>query len=84
MTGEDINGLHYTEAKKVNIKHHQVCVRVYLDNSRVLRERACWFGRLTHGQVLDVAASEDDVLEGVISRWNGPVGGPVLCAKGTD
>lgn len=70
--------------KNGNIKHSQDCVRVYLDNSRVLRERACWFGWFAHSQVLDVAASEDDVLEGVISRWNGPVGGPVLRAKGPD
>lgn len=60
-----------------------VCVKVYLDDGRVLRKRACRFGRLTHSQVLDVAASEDDVLEGVISRRDGPVGGPVLSAKGT-
>lgn len=56
---------------------------MYLDDGGVLRKRACWFGRLTHSQVLDVAASEDDVLEGVISRWDGPVGGPVLSAEGT-
>lgn len=61
-----------------------VCARVYLDDGRVLRERACWLGRLTHSQVLDVAASEDDVLKGVISRRDGPVGGAVLGAEGTD
>lgn len=54
----------------------------YLDDGRVLRKRAWWFGRLTDGQVLNVAASEDDVLEGVVSRRDGSVGGTVLCAEG--
>lgn len=58
-------------------------VRLHLDDGGVLRERACWFGWLTHSQVLDVAPSEDDVLEGVISRRDGPVGGTVLRTKGT-
>lgn len=43
-------------------------VKTYLDDGRVLRERACWFGWFTHSQILDVAASEDDVLKDVISR----------------
>lgn len=57
---------------------------MYLDDSRVLRQGACRFGRLTHSQVLNVAASEDDVLEGVISGRDGSVGGAVLSAKGTN
>lgn len=59
-------------------------VKVYLDNGRVLRVRACWFGWFTHSQVLDVTASEDDVLKDVLTRWDGPIGRPVLSAKGTD
>lgn len=59
-------------------------VKVYLDNGRVLRVRACWFGRFTHSQVLDVAASEDDVLKDVLTWWDGPISRPVLSAKGTD
>lgn len=56
----------------------------YLDNGRVLGVGARRFGRLAHSQVLDVAASEDDVLEDVLARWDGPIGGPVLGAKGAD
>lgn len=56
----------------------------YLDNGRVLGVGARRFGRLAHSQVLDVAASEDDVLKDVLARWDGPIGGPVLSAKGTD
>lgn len=78
-----MDGSCYTEAKS----HSPRClgsVKVYLDNGRVLRVRACWFGRFTHSQVLDVAASEDDVLKDVLTRWDGPIGRPVLSAKGTD
>lgn len=56
----------------------------YLDNGRVLGVGARWFGRLAHSQVLDVAASEDDVLKDVLARRDGPIGGPVLGAKGAD
>lgn len=56
----------------------------YLDNGRVLGVGARRFGRLAHSQVLDVAASEDDVLKDVLTRWDGPIGGPVLSAKGAD
>lgn len=56
----------------------------YLDNGRVLGVGARRFGRLAHSQVLDVAASEDDVLEDVLARRDGPIGGPVLGAKGAD
>lgn len=69
-------------AETIVSKAHQL--KIYLDYSRVLREGACWFGRLTHSQVLDVTASEDDVLEGVISRRDGSVSGAVLSAKGTN
>lgn len=51
-----------------------------MDDGRVLQAGRS-FGGLTHGEVLDVAASEDDVLEDFISRWNGPLGGPVLSSK---
>jgi len=54
----------------------------YLHDGRVLGVRAGRLGGLAHRQVLDVAASEDDVLEGVVSGGNGPVGGPVLGAEG--
>lgn len=53
----------------------------YLDDGRVLRERACWLGRLTYSQVLNVTASKDDVLKDLISGRDGPIGGPILCAK---
>lgn len=43
-------------------------LETYLDDGRVLRERACWFGWFTHSQILDVTASEDDVLKDIISR----------------
>lgn len=42
-------------------------LQAYLDNGRVLREGACWFGGLAHSQILDIAASEDDVLKDIIS-----------------
>lgn len=51
-----------------------------MDDGRVLQAGRS-FGGLTHGEVLDVAASEDDVLKDFISRWNGPLGGPVLRSK---
>lgn len=69
-----------TYGENTNTSH--LAPRAHLDDSRVLRQRACWFGRLTHSQVLDVAASKDDVLEGVVSRGDGSVCGPVLGAKG--
>lgn len=56
----------------------------YLDNGRVLGVGARRFGRLAHSQVLDVAASEDDVLKDVLARRDGPIGGPVLGAEGAD
>lgn len=52
------------------VKHKRTLnsgVKAYLDDGRVLRERACWFGWFAHSQILDVAASEDDVLKDVIS-----------------
>lgn len=58
--------------------------RAYLDDGRVLGQRAGGFGWLAHGQVLDVAASEDDVLKRVIPRRNWPVGGPVFSAERTN
>jgi len=56
----------------------------YLDDRGVLGQRARGFGRLTHRQVLDVAASEDDVLKGVVPGRNGPVGGSVLRPEGAN
>lgn len=56
----------------------------HLNDGRVVRERACLLGWLTHRQVLDVAASEDDVLKRVIPRGNRPVSGAILSAKGAD
>lgn len=58
--------------------------RAYLDDGRVLGQRAGGFGRLAHGQVLDVTASEDDVLKRVIPRRNWPVSGPVFSAERTN
>lgn len=73
-----------TPTQRVRVLGVLGSVRAYLDDGRVLRVRACRLGRFTHGQVLDVAASEDDVLKDVLTRWDGPVGGPVLGAEGTD
>lgn len=56
----------------------------YLDDGGVLGQRAGGFGWLAHSQVLDVAASEDDVLKRVIPRRNWPVGGPVFSAERTN
>lgn len=59
-------------------------LKTYLDDGRVLRERACWFGWLTHSQILDIAASEDDVLKDIISSKDGSVSGAVLGPKGSN
>lgn len=59
------------------------CLVAHLDDGGVLRKRARWLGRFTHGQVLDVTAPEDNVLKGVIAGRDGPVSGPVLRAEGT-
>lgn len=57
-----------------------LCGQTYLNNGRVLQAGRSFWG-LTHGEVLDVTASEDDVLKDFISRWNGPLSGPVLSSK---
>lgn len=54
--------------------------QTYLNDSRVLQAGRSFWG-LTHGEVLDVAASEDDVLKDFISRWNRPLSGSVLSSK---
>lgn len=59
-------------------------VLVYLDDGRILGQGAGGFGWLAHRQILDVAAPEDDVLKGIISRRDGPVSGAVLSAEGAD
>lgn len=59
-------------------------LKTYLDDGRVLREGACWFGRLTHSQILDIAASEDDVLKDIIPSQDGSVSGAVLGPKGAN
>lgn len=59
-------------------------LKTYLDDGRVLRERACWFGRLTHSQILDIAPSEDDILKDIISSKDGSVSGAVLGPKGSN
>lgn len=66
------------------IQWHTAQEQKYLDDGRVLGERARWFGRLTHRQVLDVAAPEDDVLKDVVSGRNGPVRRAILGTKGAD
>lgn len=58
-------------------------VQTYLNDGRVLQaSRGLW--GLTHGEVFDVAASEDDVLKDFISRRNRPFSGPVLSSKGAN
>ena len=56
----------------------------YLDNGRVLGQRACWLRWLTHSEVLDVASSENDVLKDLISGRDGPISGAIFRAEGTD
>lgn len=82
MTENEIRCLFLTvETQKDSLAQ---CEKMYLDDSRVLRQGACWFGWLTHSQILNVTASEDDVLESVISGRDGSVCGTVLSAKGTN
>ena len=38
-------------------------------------------GGLTHADILDVGATEDDILVHLVPRGHGPVGGPVLGTK---
>lgn len=71
-------------AKSNQTAHRPNTTLAYLDDGRVLGQRAGGFGWLAHGQVLDVAASEDDVLKRVIPRRNWPVGGPVFSAERTN
>lgn len=54
---------------------------VHLNDGRVLRQAAGRFRRLADGQVLNVAAPEDDVLKHLIPGRDGPFGGPILGSK---
>lgn len=86
MTGGGAGGqINVTQRdQQATLFDHISASGMYLDNGGVLRKRACRLGRFAHSQVLDVAASEDDVLERVISGRDGPVSGSVLGAEGTN
>lgn len=56
----------------------------HLDDGRVLWQGALRLGGLTHSQVLDVTATEDDVLKDLIARGDGSVRRSVLRAKGAN
>lgn len=56
--------------------------RTHLDDGRVLGERVRRFRRLTHCDVFDVTAPEDNILVNLLSRRGRPVRGPVLSAEG--
>lgn len=56
----------------------------YLNNGRVLRQGAWWFWGLTHSQILDVTAPEDDVFKDFISGWDWSLCWAILSAKRTN
>lgn len=56
--------------------------RTHLDDGGVLRECVLSFRGLTHGDVLDVASPENDVLVNLLSRRGRPVCGAVFSTEG--
>lgn len=83
---DDCGGNQMQSKSRHKAKHQfedQIHARNHLHDGWVLRKRAGRLGRLTHRQVLDVAASEDDVLKSIISGRDGSVSGAVLRTKGT-
>ena len=49
-----------------------------------MRQRQLRFRRLANVKILNIAASEDDVLENVVSRRNGAIGGALFGPEGSD
>ena len=57
----------------------------YLNDGGVIGQASLQRGlrlrRVTHANVLDVAAAEDDVLVDLVSRGHGPIRGAILGAE---